>query len=86
MFTGSMKQEVIAATALIDGASGCEASMEKAFDVAGPEDMARTRRSRDVSTSADITLVGANAATAKLATNSFKLLRVGSDWYIDGTS
>jgi hypothetical protein len=87
MFTGAKKRQVIAGTALIGGASGCEASVKKAMDIEGADDLAKRRASRKITTIANIAMKGSTAALVSFPSGqTLPLVKVGDDWLVNAPS
>lgn len=85
--TTEAKAEVVATVAALGGATSCEESAKRAFDIAGKDDLAKVEQSRDQMSVNDVTVNGTRA-TARLPASgrTIPLVRIGDDWLIADAS
>lgn len=81
--TGEAKREIVEELAVLEDEISCEGAVESALGLAGPEDLAKIRRSRTELTPEEVGIDG-DRATVELpqSGNDLHLQRVDRNWYI----
>jgi hypothetical protein len=82
LLAGKAKEEVLSVAAGLGGPASCEESAKRVFDLAGRDDLARVRRSRDQLRPESVTIRG-DRATVRLGNGRrLKMLRSEGGWLV----
>lgn len=80
--TGKAKAETIATVAPLGGATDCQTSAKRVFDLSGADDLQRVKTARDALQVSDVTLTGSTATVRLVSGKVLELVKVGDGWLI----